>query len=151
MAPLCAQPHFTACAERTGANATLVIPASADPRIGDERLDVGDEIAVMDSSGRCAGRVVWNGENVALTAWGDDPMTEAPDGLLPGSPLDISVWDASEQVEYNAKNSAIEVVLAANAPHLEDRPFYAPDAMYVVEYLHVLPLSTANADEEDTR
>lgn len=141
--PLCAQPHFAPCAERTGANAILVIPTSADPRIGDEPLDDGDEIAVVAATGRCAGRAVWDGQNIALTAWGDNPMTEATDGLAPGGPMSISVWDASRQVEYNASNSTIEVVLATHAPYLADRLVYAPDAIYVVEHLHVLPFSGA--------
>ena len=69
----------------TGANATIIIPAEIHAQFSDDSpLMPGDEIGVFNSAGVCCGATVWQGENTALTIWGDDARTEEIDGLNPG-------------------------------------------------------------------
>ena len=93
-------PHFSGCANNTGSNATVVVPTSASI-IGNLTLEVGDEIAIFNANDSlCAGIGIWDGTNLAISAWGDDSQTGAIDGLLSGETMSIHIWDQSADVEY---------------------------------------------------
>lgn len=134
-----AQPHFDSCAMRTGHNATIIIPAQATLGIAQHHLDPDDEIAIFSPEGVCAGTVRWTGENVALTVWGDDDTTSHRDGLLIGDPMQVRIWDASEQVEYGPENSTIHLHVRDNFPYLRPKPTYMTDAIFIVDTLRVSP------------
>ena len=61
----------------TGNNMTIGLPLNAWEVIP----SVGDEIAAYDESNRLIGSARFNGENIALTVWGNDLTTDIKDGL----------------------------------------------------------------------
>ncbi len=94
-----ADPYFSECYERTGSNATLIVPNSVIDLNG-APMEINDELAVFTPSGMCAGHIVWQGVNTALAVWKDDPMTEMVEGFIAGEPMTYAVWDASANMEY---------------------------------------------------
>jgi hypothetical protein len=92
----------------TGDNATIVVPEAANPQYSDgSPLGMGDEIGVFTSAGLCCGAVVWNGENIAITVWGDDSQTPQTDGFTAGDGYHFRVWKMSTNTEYIA-NAAFQ-------------------------------------------
>ncbi len=66
-------------------------------------LLAGDEIGVFTEHGTLCGAGVYNGENLAITVWGDDATTNnVQEGMLPGEIYRMKVWKAAEQQEYTA-------------------------------------------------
>ena len=55
-------------------------------------VSIGDEIAAFDQCGLLVGSVVFSGENIALTVWGDDLTTDEKDGLLIGEGVILKIW-----------------------------------------------------------
>ena len=60
---------------------------------------IGDEIAAYDESGRLIGSTSFNGENIALTVWGDDLTTDAKDGLAIGEKVTFKLWNSDMNTE----------------------------------------------------
>lgn len=117
--------HFVDCAFRTGGNATIGIPA-AIVQEGGIALEPGDEIAIFTPDGAtCTGAAVWNGSNTAISAWGDDPQSDAVDGLQEGDELRFRIWDQS---------AGEEIDISAAAYELGDGK-YTADGIYVVSRL----------------
>lgn len=80
--------------EITGQSATIVLPA----HLLGQQLLVGDEIVVKNRKGKVFGHAIYQGENMALTVWGDDPTTKAEDGFKTNEEMMLWVWkDASNQ------------------------------------------------------
>lgn len=88
---------------KTGINATIAITTAANPNINGSPLDVGDEIGVYNSSGRCCGAIVWQNTNTAITAYGDDPMTSEIEGFKEGELISYKIWIKKSNKEYNAR------------------------------------------------
>jgi hypothetical protein len=130
LATVQATPHFEACHERTGNNATLIVPASAVDLNGGS-LEAGDELAVFTPDGMCAGWAVWKGSNAALAVWEDNPLTPDVDGFMPDQPLRYAVWDASEGVEYG-QSTPVRVNYHTD---FDDEGVFYPDAVYLVSSL----------------
>ncbi|MBN2103200.1 T9SS type A sorting domain-containing protein [bacterium] len=91
--------------DNTGQNCTVVVPTAIEPKCGDGTLlESGDEIGVFNSAGLCCGAIVWNGENAAITIWGDNTQTaDTIDGFLENDTLRFRIWDNSEETEYAAR------------------------------------------------
>lgn len=134
-----ADPHFGSCSERTGNNATLIVPASVVD-INGAALEADDELALFTPSGVCAGRLVWDGANAALAVWEDDPMTEAVEGFIAGDPMTYAVWDASEAVEYGRDLGSIFVTYDDEHTASE---VYEPEAIYQASSISVAVPVTA--------
>jgi hypothetical protein len=118
--------HFVNCASRTGGNATIAFPADT-PLSGGLTLAAGDEVAIFSQNGIvCAGVATWTGQNIALTAWGDDSQTEAIDGLGPAEAIQYIIWDSSEAVEYTAT----------------DVTYSMGDGIYTVDSIHAISAMT---------
>jgi hypothetical protein len=66
----------------------------------------GDWIGVFyaDDNGdlQCAGFAIWDGETTAIPAQGDDSTTDEIDGFQADETFVWMIWDASENVIYNA-------------------------------------------------
>ncbi len=88
----------------TGQNCTVVVPSSIEPQYWDGTLLAsGDEIGVFNSAGLCCGAGVWNGENTAITVWGDDVQTaDTVDGFLENDTIRFRIWDSDKDLEYAA-------------------------------------------------
>lgn len=136
--PAQAQNHFTNCTQRTGSNATIIIPSDIYTDIGGRSIEVGDEIAVFSEDGTCAGVVVWTGVNVALTAWGVDPFLGEGQGFGVGDPLHFRVWSAASDREYGTTDSIV-VGFSSDRPYYNHSGLYTPDAIYVLKTLEVKP------------
>lgn len=122
--------HFDACHERTGSSATLIVPASAIDLDGAE-MQLDDELAIFTPEGVCAGWARWNGANLALAVWEDNPMTQSLDGFMPGDEMHYAIWDESAGIEYG-QGSPIDVTYHAD---FESNDLFIPDAVYLVSSL----------------
>ena len=86
----------------TGNNATIMVPTGINPNISGEALENGDEIGLFTPAGLCCGAGVWDGSNLAITVWGDDPDEEGINGFQTGEAYNFRIWDASADIEYNS-------------------------------------------------
>lgn len=90
----------------TGASATIGVKAEINPTIGGRPLQTDDAVGVFfDRSGSlvCAGYGLWqSGQNMAITAWGDNSQTQIKDGFAEGELMRYRIWDAAEGREYEA-------------------------------------------------
>ncbi len=87
----------------TGSNHTILIQNTIPIEIDGSAIEIGDYIGVFyDSLGTlaCAGYLEWAGNTDALTAWG--AQSGSVDGFASGEVLKWKIWDASEDIEYNA-------------------------------------------------
>ncbi|MBC7776446.1 MAG: choice-of-anchor L domain-containing protein, partial [Phycisphaerae bacterium] len=67
----------------TGNNATIILM----PSIADSVIHSGDEIGIFTPSGLLCGTAMYQGENLAITVWGDDPSTSGIiEGMQVGEP-----------------------------------------------------------------
>ncbi|MBN1352070.1 T9SS type A sorting domain-containing protein [candidate division KSB1 bacterium] len=87
---------------RTGQNASVLLPASIIPEVGiPPILEDGDYIGVFTEGGRCCGYAQWHAdENLAITAWGDDPQTTEIDGFPNGGLIVYRVYKLGNHTEY---------------------------------------------------
>ncbi|OGU72693.1 MAG: hypothetical protein A3H45_07345 [Ignavibacteria bacterium RIFCSPLOWO2_02_FULL_55_14] len=112
--------HFSFTAN-TGNNATIAVPVSAHPAVGETSLVSGDEIGVFIPGGICAGAVVWTGVNTAITVWGDNDQTPEVDGARAGDRPWFRVWLHTTQTEHDSvpvSYSAGDGTYFANAMHV---------------------------------
>jgi hypothetical protein len=102
----------------TGNNATLILPAA----IADEIIHFGAEIGIFTPAGILCGAAAYQGENLAITVWGDDATTIGIiEGMQAGEAYNFKVWKAAEQVEY-----------AYMATLMSNTSSYEPDAIEVI-------------------
>ena len=62
-------------------------------------LSIGDEIAAYGEDGRLIGSTVYEGNNLALTLWGDDVTTNEKDGLVEGERIIFRLWNSTTSTE----------------------------------------------------
>lgn len=141
-----AQPYFNDCATKTGNNATIIIPDSSDIHFGDRSIEKGDEIAVFDAEGRCAGTVQWTGEHVTLTVWGANEVTSDKDGLYIGEQMHFRLWSASDNQEWGGTDNVL-VTFADHKPYLATENTYAPNHIYLIDTLHFEQVKAARNAE----
>ena len=79
----------------TGNNMTIGIPIKAWNILP----NIGDEIAAYDEIGNLVGSTTFDGNNIALTVWGDDSTTDIKDGLYNDEILNFKLWDSFENKE----------------------------------------------------
>lgn len=104
--PATALPPWTFVAN-TASSATIAVPAAINPVIRTQPLQTGDAIGVFFQNGNallCAGYGIWqSGQNLALTAWGDNSQTTVKDGFAEGDLIRYKIWGAAAQKEYDAE------------------------------------------------
>jgi len=86
--------HFNEAAN-TGSNMIIGFPEYA----WESTLSIGDEIAAYDEDGRLIGSTVYEGNNLALTVWGDDITTNEKDGLVEGERIIFRLWNSATSTE----------------------------------------------------
>ncbi len=96
----------------TPSNATLAFIAA---ELG-ECLGIGDEIGVFSPEGRLVGAAKYQGRNLAVSVWGDDPYATGRQGMLKGEPYQLKVWKKSEGRIYALK----PVFVPGQDTYLED-------------------------------
>lgn len=119
---------YAACGAPTGASATVLVAADVSLSHPKGAVESGDQIAAIAPDGSCAGVVTWDGDGAALTVWVDDPFTEEREGMIPGEPVALSVWDASTGESHTSDVLGVKL----KAPYGEAGAF-APDELYVLE------------------
>jgi hypothetical protein len=91
----------------TASSATIAVPAAINPVIGTTPLQTGDAVGVFFQSGNtllCAGYSFWQtGQNLALTAWGDNSQTPVKDGFAEGEVIRYKIWEAASQKEHDGQ------------------------------------------------
>ena len=79
----------------TGSNMIIGFPQYA----WESTLSIGDEIAAYDEEGRLIGSTVYEGNNLALTVWGDDMTTHEKDGLIESERIIFGLWNSTTSTE----------------------------------------------------
>lgn len=77
----------------TDATMSLMIPLSSwlnAPQLG-------AEIGVFSENGHVVGSAVFNGQNTAITIWGDDELTAAQEGLQLNDQFTLKLWEEGEE------------------------------------------------------
>ena len=68
----------------------------------------GDQIAALDASGRIVGVGSLNSDGrTGLAVWGDDPSTDAVEGLIDGEAYELRLWDPEREVEVGLGVSVV--------------------------------------------
>ncbi len=93
--------------KKTGSNATIIVENSPVAMYEGKELETGDAVGVFYQSGEelvCGGYAVMRGDgNFAMTAWGDNKITEAvKDGFIADEEFKFKLWDADEMKEIPA-------------------------------------------------
>jgi photosystem II stability/assembly factor-like uncharacterized protein len=121
----------------TGNSSTIIVPASINPMIGNRPFQTGDAIGLFyqQTAGvwKCGGYLVWNGNNLAITVWGDDDITTIKDGFAVNEPYAFRVWDVVNHIS-----------LPATATYSEGPNNYHVDGFSVLSGLNVYTPTTQN-------
>jgi len=91
----------------TSVTHTISVPTTANPNIDGEPISEGDWIGVfyIDDAGglKCGGTTQWEtSANIAVIAYGDDPLTQEKEGFANGEQLRWRIFNCSEREEYSA-------------------------------------------------
>ncbi|MFC1558813.1 two-component regulator propeller domain-containing protein [candidate division KSB1 bacterium] len=97
-------PHFTVNASNTDNNSTIMVPTTATVSIIGDAIESGDEIGIFTPEGLCAGFGVWDGNNLPITVWGDDPDEAGINGFQANETYSFKIWDASAGTEHTAES-----------------------------------------------
>ncbi len=92
-------------------------------------FEAGDEIAFFSEDGTCVGTRTWTGANVALTLWGDNPVTPEKDGLYAGEKIEVRFWQQATDIEFGGSNGTIGLNYAENPPFIRGGT-YQHDGLY---------------------
>ncbi len=128
--PAVAQSHFNQCASGTGSNASVIIDPAISPTIDGTGMGSGDEIAVFNAAGLCAGVDTWTGSVIAVTVWGDDPFTTPVDGMAANENLRFVMWDQSAGTEVGLSSGTNVNVSYDATPPYRANGSYVADAIY---------------------
>jgi len=77
----------------TGNNMSLMIPNQT----WDIKPEIGSEIGIFSQNGLLVGAGVYTGENLAITIWGDDELSQETDGQKSNEEFLIKLWTAGEE------------------------------------------------------
>ncbi len=89
----------------TGTNANIGLLPTGTFTIGQRPFQAGDAIGAFFTDGavtKCAGYLVWNGNQFGFVVWGDDALSPIKDGFAIGEQFTFKVWDATNQIEIPA-------------------------------------------------
>lgn len=123
-----AQSPFSSCYATTSQSATVVIETTAAISVGGSAIATGDQIAIVDGTGRCAGVATWSGSDLSINVVGDEGFTPEVDGMTEGAALRFRIWDQSAGATYGAT----AVYQTAPGPPYRDDGIYGHGALYDV-------------------
>jgi hypothetical protein len=90
-----------------GPTHTVTAESDIEPTIGERDFIAGDAIGVFFTDDYdelvCGGYGVWNGGDLGITVYGDDPATEEKDGFDENEPFFLKVWDSMDGEQYDAE------------------------------------------------
>ncbi len=100
------QPYIPWQVTETNNSSSIIVPILINPMIGERPISYPDLIGLFyqndENEWTCAGYGIWNGTNLGITVWGDNPNTEIKDGFAVGETYTFKVWDAVLGQEWNA-------------------------------------------------
>ncbi|MCF8367245.1 MAG: T9SS type A sorting domain-containing protein, partial [Bacteroidales bacterium] len=76
---------------------TIAIPTQS---IKNSKILSGDFIGAFDETRNCLGVGFWQGKNISITIFGDDPTTPEKDGFTENEPIKFRLWKAETQEDY---------------------------------------------------
>ncbi len=88
---------FTHYNQPTKTNQNMTIGFSSE--ILKEYMNYGDEIAAFDIYDNIVGVQIFENNNLALTVWGDDPLTTIKDGMSDLETLSFRIWNKNQNNE----------------------------------------------------
>jgi hypothetical protein len=131
-------PTFFKFTAGTGNNATVAVPATANPNIDGTSLATGDEIGVFTPAGLCVGAVVWTtGQSAAITVWGDNDQTPAVDGIKAGEEMRYRIW----------RKATNTVHLQMSLTYGQGDGKYAANGIYILSALSAMRTSVRRDDD----
>lgn len=102
---------------QTGNNSVVLLPRVIDPKIGNRSFVPGDAVGVFylrKGESVCGGYAKWqDGQNLAITVWGDNPRTTLKDGFDVNEKYVFKIWDAVEGREILAE-ATFEALYSSN-------------------------------------
>lgn len=104
-------------ATNTGNVHTILLQSSIPVTIDGIQISNGDYIGVFyDSSSTevCGGFDVWTGQNLALSTYGNDTLTNGKDGFAEGETFQWKIWRASDGLTFAADADYIAPPLMPN-------------------------------------
>jgi hypothetical protein len=83
----------------TGSNANILFLQDKIKSL----FSIGDEMAVLDKQNNIFGAIKYNGENLSLVVWGDDPATTTKDGFKDNETMIFKLWEKRTNRVYEFK------------------------------------------------
>lgn len=123
----------------TSQNHTILIPSTLKSLVSGLPLLNGDYIGFFYKSGqqlKCAGYGKWTGGVLVVTVYGDDPVTTAVDGFLPGEIFRVKIWRSATGTEVNVNAVFAPVVSGSLQTHTYK---YGLNGFSVLEELNTDP------------
>lgn len=121
----------------TGNNHVILITDTTTISLNGIPIEIGDYIGVFyDSLGTlaCAGYKVWTGQNIAITAWGNDPGSLQPDGFSVGEEFVWKIYDYSEGTTHLAEPSYFT--------EFPNQQYYAVNGASGISFLNVMDIKS---------
>lgn len=120
----------------TNNSALIKLPVSANPNIQGIPLALGDYVGAFTPMGLCCGFSQWQNEDMAITVWGDNPLTVGTEGFKADELVCYRVFQVDEQQEWNG----VEVGYSAGSG------YYSPDSTMVLNKFDVKATRTITLD-----
>ena len=111
------QPKHFKTTINTGSNMTLGILKTA----WETEPVIGSEIGIFNLTSKPVGSGVYTGENLAITIWGNDELTEKIDGMINNEKFVIKIWNSGSEEILEIEN------------WLEGDEFYETNKISVIE------------------
>lgn len=103
---------------KTDQNMVIGIPVNS----WEINVNIGDEIGAFDDNDNLIGSSVYNNNNLALTIWGDDLLSENKDGAKEGELIKLKLWNSYQNKEK-------ELIIVLEKGNLK----YAKDAISIAK------------------
>jgi hypothetical protein len=65
-------------------------------------LQPGDQIGIFNYDGLLCGSGIYEGENLAITVFGDDKLSKERDGFTPGEKFQVKIYSRASDTQFNS-------------------------------------------------
>jgi len=97
-------------------------------------LHEGDEIAITDLNGSIYGTTIYNGNNTAITVWGDDLTTTIKDGMAPNENYLVRLYCGHKNEEISISDFEMS----------EGKSFYEANSINVIGKFRLTQIVNSN-------
>lgn len=96
---------YTSIFENTGSSSVLVVK--------NQNFVENDEVAIIDESGNIVGTGIFENEELVITIWGDNEVTESvKEGAYQNERLSILYWSELDQREYQVEIKTLKDIMS---------------------------------------